>query len=434
MKGHTGLSPLLRDRGFLYLLGGSFLSLLAPWCQRTAVLIWVYQLTGSGVGVSLVGLAEALPLLVMAPIAGVFVDRWDRSRTMTSVVLVQAALMLPLLLVRDASGIPIILVVTLLINAASQFFQPAAAAALPAVVGEAAVGEANGLLQISNSVVPIIGPGAAGLLFAAAGPHWLVAVIAAVYLVATLPLLRVPAHHAGGTGKGATSFASEMRDGLAYVRGSRLLLLLTLVAFVAMLGVGGLSVLDVVFVTRALGQPSETVGVLLSATGFGQLVGGILIFALTRRVASRYHLVLGFSVLLSGAFTFFYALAPTLPAAVAILFGAGTIFPSIMVAFTTMIQLSVEDRYRGRVMSLVSTAMSVAILTSLAISGTLADLLGVRNVIGAGGAVLMLAGAISLALIRTTPPAAASGAGDADTSPAPASPGVAPLADEPAAG
>lgn len=194
-----------------------------------------------------------------------------------------------------------------------------------------------------------------------------------------------------------------MRDGLAYVKASRLLLLLTLVAFVAMLGFGGLSVLDVVFVTRALGQPSETVGVLLSATGLGQLLGGILIFGLSRRLATRYHLVLGVSVLLSGAFTLLYGVAPTLTAAIAILFCAGTIFPPIMVAFMTMIQLSVEDRYRGRVMSLVNTAMSVAILASLTISGTLADLLGVRNVIGAGGAVAMLAGAISLALIRTTP-------------------------------
>src|SRR5579859_2746746 len=96
--GTPDLPPLLRNRGFVFLLSGSFLSLLAPWCQRTAVLIWVYQLTHSGVGVSLVGLAEALPILVMAPVAGVFVDRWDRSRTMTGVVLVQAILLLPLLL------------------------------------------------------------------------------------------------------------------------------------------------------------------------------------------------------------------------------------------------------------------------------------------------------------------------------------------------
>lgn|GEM_PF-5775420 len=100
---------LLANRGFRYLLAGQFLSLIAPWCQRTMVLIWVFALTQSGTGVSLMGLAEALPMLLLAPVAGVFVDRWDRGRTMTLVVLVQAVVLLPLLTVQGASGVWVIL-------------------------------------------------------------------------------------------------------------------------------------------------------------------------------------------------------------------------------------------------------------------------------------------------------------------------------------
>lgn len=394
---------LLRNRGFAFLLGGQLLSLLAPWSQRTAVLIWVYALTGSGVGVSLVGLAEALPLLLLAPFAGVFVDRWDRSRTMATVVLVQAVALLPLLLVHDKAGFPIILVVTLLVNAASQFFMPAAAAALPSVVGQEAIGQANGLLQISNSVVPVIAPGLTGLLYAAIGPRALFLVIIAFYLL-SMPLLAcVPAPRPDRADSGKSSLFAEMAAGLRYVRRSRFLMSLIAFVFVALLGVGGLSVLDVVFVTRALHMRSEDVGVLLSVTGVGQLLGGIAIALLSRWAAGRYHRILAAAVMLNGIGTFIYAHTPTLPVAAAVLFFVGVGFPPIMVAFMTMIQLAAENEYMGRVMSLVNTGMAVAIILSMTASGTLTDLFGVRQVISAGGVILVVAGVLGLFLIRSTP-------------------------------
>jgi MFS family permease len=88
---------LLHNRGFVLLWSGQFLGILADWSLRTAVLIWVYKLTRSGVAVSLVGLAEALPLLALAPVAGVFVDRWSRAYTMAGAVLARVVLLLPLL-------------------------------------------------------------------------------------------------------------------------------------------------------------------------------------------------------------------------------------------------------------------------------------------------------------------------------------------------
>jgi hypothetical protein len=80
------LSPL-RQRGFALLWAGQGLSMLADWGLRTLVLIWIYQLTHSGLAVSAVGLAQALPLLLLAPLAGVFVDRWRRSHTMAGAAL-----------------------------------------------------------------------------------------------------------------------------------------------------------------------------------------------------------------------------------------------------------------------------------------------------------------------------------------------------------
>lgn len=391
---------LLRNQGFRYLLAGQFLSLLAPWCQRTMVLIWVYALTKSGTGVSLMGLAEALPLLLLAPVAGVFVDRWDRGRTMTLVVLVQALLLLPLLVVQGPGGFWIILLVTLGISAASQFFQPAAAAALPVIVGQDALGQANGIFQISSGVVPIVAPGVAALLYTALGPHKVTLVLGAVYLLSMPFLARVPAPRPDQSARIGLTFLTEMGAGLAYVRRSRLIRSIMLVVFIALLGVGGLSVLDVVFVTRALHVRTEDVGLLLTASGVGQLVGGLLVTLVSKQLSAVYHRVLGLTILLMGIFTVAYSQMPTLQAAAVVLFLSGIIFPFLIVSFITLVQLTTDNAYMGRVMSLVTMCMSVASILSLTASGTLTDLFGVRQVIAGGGAILVVSGVVGLFVIR----------------------------------
>jgi predicted MFS family arabinose efflux permease len=365
------------------------------------VLIWAFALTKSGTGVSLVGLSEALPLLLLGPVAGVFVDRWDRGRTMAVVVVAQALFLLPLLAVRGAGGFWIILVVTLAISAASQFFQPAAAAALPSIVPPEELGRANGLLQISSSVVPIIAPGVAALLFQALGPITTVLTIGAIYLLAMPFLARVPAPRPDQAANSGLTFLTEMRAGLAYVRRSPLIRSIMVAVFIAMLGVGGLSVLDVVFVTRALHAPSADVGVLLSASGIGQLAGGLLVSALSKRLSRYYDRLLGFTILLMGVGTAIYAQMPTLPAAAAVLFVSGFVFPFLIVSFITLVQLTTDNAYMGRVMSLVTMCMSVASIISLTASGALTDLFGVRHVIAAGGVILIVSGVVGLFVIRS---------------------------------
>lgn len=394
---------LLRTRGFVLLWSGQFLGILADWSLRTMLLIWVYGLTHSGVAVSLVGLAEALPLLVLAPVAGVFVDRWSRARVMAISVLARAALILPLLTVDGRAGFPMILVVTFFANAVSQFFMPAASAAVPVVVGPERAGQANSLLSLIQGAIGVVGPAGAALLFAAVGPHGTVYVLIGIYLVSSPILAMVPAPRPPDDGTERATVVAEMLDGLRYVRRSRLLVALTIVAFVALLGVGALSVLDVVFVTRALHLPSEDVGALFTASGIGQVAGGIVVALLSGWIAGRYHLLLGAAIIVNGITLVGYALSPSLPVAVLVLLASGLSFPPLIVSFMTLIQLSTDDAYMGRVMSLVNTGMAVALIASMTCGGALTDLFGVRQVIGGGAAMLIVAGVLSLAIIRATP-------------------------------
>jgi hypothetical protein len=100
---------LLKHRAFLLLVVGQTSSLLADWALRAALLIWVYALTRSAVAVSLVGLCEAIPMLLIAPFADVYVDRWHRGRTMAAALLVRALALLPLLAIHGQDGLPLVL-------------------------------------------------------------------------------------------------------------------------------------------------------------------------------------------------------------------------------------------------------------------------------------------------------------------------------------
>jgi MFS family permease len=394
---------LFRQRGFALLWTGQGLSMLADWGLRTLMLIWIYQLTHSGLAVSAVGLAEALPLLVVAPLAGVYVDRWPRSHTMTGASLGRAVLLLPLLTVTGSAGVPLIVLVALVANGAAQFFQPAAAAAVPIVAGAERTGQANSLLGLLQGGVGIVGPGLTAGLVALVGPHGTLLVLSGLYFLAVPVLLRVPAPRPAYASLQTPSALREMAAGIRYVYRSPLLAGLLLCAFVFNLGAGALSVIDVVFVTRALHLRPETAGVLLMANGLGGITGGLLMTLSNIWIRQQYHRLLGLTVLANGLGYLAYALAPSLAAGTVALVLVGLAFIPALVAYQTIVQLASDNWVRGRVLSIFSTGVAAGMLASLSCAGVLIDLWGVRTVIGAAAILILVCGVLCTVLVRATP-------------------------------
>lgn len=400
--GRDGRS-LWRNEGFLFLCAGQCLSQLADAALRIVILIWIYQLTRSGMAVSLVGLAEALPFLLLGAVTGVFVDRWNRASTMAGAVLVRALILGLFLLAPEPPSLPLIVLMAVGMSAASQFFQPAASAALPVVTGPARVGQANSLLALLTSGLAVLTPGPAALLFATAGAQRTLLALGGMYVLAVPLLLRVPAGGRQRHEDRPPSFRVELRAGWDYVRRSPLLRVILVVRCLTMLGIGALSVLDIVFVTRALHQRSEVVGLLFVAMGAGEAMGSVLVFVGHDWLQQRYHRLLGLAVLANGVCNLAYAGAPTLLIAAALLGGVGLSLPAITVAAATLLQRGTDDSVMGRVVSVIGTAASVAMITSTACGGVLADLLGVRPAIGLAAVVLIIAALIACAFLWMLP-------------------------------
>lgn len=225
----------------------------------------------------------------------------------------------------------------------------------------------------------------------------------ALYVVSSPVLFLVPAGRPVRDDADRPAFLPELRAGLRYVAGRPNLLALAAVALSATLGTSALSVLDVVFVTRALGGPPELAGVLLTATGAGHLVGGAIVALIGPRLSGSYYRLLGVAVGAEGLAVLAYALAPALAPAAAALFVLGVLYLFAGVSFVTLLQLGTADAYLGRVMGLLTTGMALAAILSTSVGGVMADVVGIRQVLGAISVCLALVGLLALLLIRETP-------------------------------
>src|SRR5688500_1657841 len=130
----------------------------------TALPIYVYERTGSALATGAMFVIQALPALLLGSVAGVFVDRWDRKRVMVVADLLRGLLLLPLLLVPATGAIWIVYLVGFLQETVSRFADPAFNAALPKVVGQEGLVEANSAWQLGSNGARLVGPPLGGVL------------------------------------------------------------------------------------------------------------------------------------------------------------------------------------------------------------------------------------------------------------------------------
>lgn len=398
----------LWNRSFTLLWQGQLASSLGKNAFQVGALLWLKDATGSGTLSGLVGGLAMLPMVLLGPIAGVFVDRVNRGRMVawTDVAggaLVSAAAVLFLVMpTRTPLLLGAVFVVTLATGLLDTFSQPSITASLPDLVPRAKLEAANGLNLAVLHVAMLVAQGAAGLVYNFLGAPLLVVANAIAYLWAGFTELGVrtpdrprsaPSRHPW------RQFASEFNEGARFVwqhRGMRTMLLL----FMAMnLFVTPLLALMAFFVEDYLGLGHAWLGYLMACFGAGGLAGFALAGAIRVRGRGRLALLAGATIGQSTMVMLVLALRPV-AAQIAGFFAAG-IFGGIMsVHINTMLQTASPPELRGRVQSL-STTLSVAVMpVGMALAGVVFDLSG-RSflVIGVAGA-LMLASSVAALFFR----------------------------------
>jgi len=395
-----GLRPGLRSvfarRGYRRLWAARTVSQWGDAFNTVALVLLVFDRTGSGLGVTAVVAAEIVPVLLLAPIAGVVVDRVGPVRVMIGADLVRVVLaaLLPLV----ANWVPAIYAVAFAMSAAAVFFNPAAGAALPALVDEDELVPANSGIWTAAVLSQIVLAPVAGVLVVTAGytPAFLLNAASFAGSALLLTRLRLPRPAAAAT---RPSWRMLVGAGFQLVTRDRLLRALATGQFLAALSAGATSALLVVYATDQLHLDGRGYGLMLAAIGIGAATGPLLLTRL--RNPRRPAFVFGPYLLRAGVDA---VLAVTRTPAVALtaLAGYGIGTSTGAVTFNSMLQATAPLEARGRVFATFDLTWQLGRLASLALGGIAADALGLPAVYAAGAVLLAAAAVIGWIGIRPT--------------------------------
>ena len=352
----------------------------------------VYRLTDSALLLGVVGFVSQGPAFLLAPLAGVVADRFDRRRIVIatqSLMLVQAAVLAVLVL---TGTITIAWIVTLMavLGALNGFDIPARQSFLTELVGgREDLPNAIALNSSMFNAARLIGPAVAGFLIAAAGEGICILVNAISYVAVLVCLfaMQLPGRqHVPATG----AVFRRVIEGFRYAFGfDPIRTILALVALTSLVAVPFTVLLPVV-ATTVLGGDARTLGVLMAATGLGALAGAL--FLASRRSVRGLGRVIVYAAVIFGCSLIGVALSRSLVLSVLMLIGAGLGMMVQMAASNTVLQTLVDEDRRGRIMSLYSMAfIGITPLGSL-FAGALASRFGAPLTIATGG-VACIAGA-----------------------------------------
>jgi MFS family permease len=388
----------LRERNYLVFWLGQTVSVMGDMVLFVALPVWVYQLTGSKTALGLSFAVNILPRLLLAPVAGVFVDRWDRRLTMIACDLLRAATLVGLFFVRGPGNVWLIYSVSLFSACVSRFYLPARSALIPNLVGPDKLVTANSLASVSQSAAQLVGPLAGGALVTLGGPGLAVALDLGTFLLASLSLSLIDvgreAAAAGPTGpRPRPRLSADLVAGLRLAWKTTVLRYLLLTFCIAGLAQGALITLMLPFLTEVLGLPSDYFGLVVAVNGVGALAGGFLVGSLAQRFKPETlysvsllvsGLVLGL-IVAAGDFRWFLA-GLVVEGAVGVGAGIGTM---------TVLQARVPEQFRGRVHSLWSMTSSVSMVGMMS-AGFVADVTGTRLALVGAAALAGSAGLVAL--------------------------------------
>lgn len=378
--------PVLRNRDFDLYWSGVVLSQIGTRGTVAANLYHVYAMTGSVAQTGLVGAAQAVALLVLSPLGGVYADRLDRRRLLQcaqAVAMLAAAALAAVTLAGEAR--PWHVIVTVLVTtAAATFDQPARQALIPALVPREQLPAAFALLNPSREVAVLVGPALAGILIAASGPGLMYLVDAVTYaaLIVGLAVLRVPPLVVEPRRR---SFWLELREGAQHVARRRLIWTLISLDLSATL-FSAYRVLLPALAIDVLDVGATGYGVLAAAPSAGALLATYFIFRIVDRSDRLGRVVIvatvlyGLSAVLLGASSFF-ALAVVAAGLLGVFDATST---SIRHA---TVQLETPDELRGRVSSLYGMASRGGPALGDVLVGGVAGVVGPVAALVAGGLV-----------------------------------------------
>jgi MFS family permease len=391
-RGFRHLVRALSSRNYRLFFTGQGLSVIGNWITRIATSWLVYKLTGSTLLLGVIGFAGQIPVFILSPFAGVWVDRWDHHRILLVTQALSAVESLALAFLALTGMIQVWHLIALVafqgvINA---FDMPTRQAfVLEMVEHREDLGNAIALNSSMVNGARLIGPSVAGIMIASVGEGWCFLLDGISYVAVIGSLLAMRFAEKPPREVRDTPVWAELKEGLTYAYEHRVIrATLMLLALVSIMGMP-YSVLMPVFATKILHGGPPAYGFLMSASGIGAL-GGAAYLASRRSVVGLGKVI----PIASGVFgigLIAFGLSRALWLSLAILIVTGFGFMVQMASSNTILQTVVEEEKRGRVMSLYTMAFIGVTPFGSLMAGVLAERIGAAATVVLGGVACIIA-------------------------------------------
>jgi MFS family permease len=376
----------LSNKNYQLFFTGQSISLIGTWMTRIATSWLVYRLTGSALLLGVVGFAGQIPSFLLAPFAGVLVDRWNRHRLLvtTQVLALVQSLALAILTLMGVIRIWHVIALSVFQGLINAFDMPARQAFVVEMVDRRE--DLANAIALNSSMVNaarLLGPSIGGVVIAAVGEGWCFMADAISYLavIASLVAMTITPRMTRST-KDA-NILQQLREGWTYAaRFAPIRDVLLLLALVSLVGMP-YTVLMPVFANEILHGGPRTLGWLMAASGVGALAGALLLAARKSVLGLGKYIPLTAAAFGAGLVAFSFTRVLWLSLLLMIVTGFG--FMVQMAASNTVLQTIVDEDKRGRVMSFYTMAfMGTAPFGSL-LAGWVADKIGAPHTLLFGG-------------------------------------------------
>ncbi|MDG7009128.1 MAG: MFS transporter [Nitrososphaerota archaeon] len=399
-KTKPSYGALFRNRSFSYLWVGQLISQSGDAVFDVALLWLVLVTTGSTALVGLTQAAVLLPAVLVSPFAGVYADRTNRRTVMVVSSLFQGivTLAVSLLYAADSLDFSFLILLVLLLYAGAQFYRAASGAIIPSIVSRENLGAANGLFSLSQSFNQLLGYSIGGIVILALGPEVPITYDSLTFFVAALMMLLIAKSYGmpradPTSSAGKSSFTRDFKEGMGFVRRSRIFLQLIFFGLVINFFASALTALLAPYAKFWVHGDASTYGFLSAAFALGMIVGSVLVGRVNFR--SYVGKLLFFGVMAFGALFALVGFVTTVPVALALFAAMGVVLAVVNVPINALVQTQVPNEMLGRAGTALTASLTAAQPIASVLAGVLAAFFSIGSVIIACGVAV---GAVAVVL------------------------------------
>ncbi|MDX1482428.1 MAG: MFS transporter [Woeseiaceae bacterium] len=360
------------SKRFRIYLGGNLFSVLGIWVQRLALGWQAWELSQSALVVGVVAAAQFMPTIVFTPFFGVMVDRISPriGAIVMHVILTLISFLLAGLTLAGLMTTEWLLTLALMNGISNSAYAPIRLALIPQLVTRAQFPSAAAITATLFNLSRFVGPGVGGAIVAWYGLGYAYLVNAITYIPVVFALMAIHTDPRGAQTVGPADYFGQLVEGIRYTRRHSVIFFLILLTAVSNFFGRGMLELMPAFAALVFDGDSTVLAALMSAIGVGAITASLL---LTRRfMQRRLRLVAATGAIGVGMSIALFGTVESLPAGVGVAALLGMFASLVSISSQTEVQLEVEDRLRGRVMSLWSLVIMGAPAVGSVIGGALA--------------------------------------------------------------